>query len=193
LINYSINAGCTSFLFKKKGTVNLYCIRLYKSKVSDHLLAIENLSLTDRQVQLLRLLYKVSNNASVFTVNKTQGELAKELNLTRQALNIHLRRLREEHLIRTGRGFIDLTEKALQTLGVGTAEAFIFLKIQPSQREYVYDKIKKLESTKMYRVTGEIDLVAEVPQAKLDSFLEAASGIEGVISTSSHVVISIIK
>jgi DNA-binding Lrp family transcriptional regulator len=150
-------------------------------------------SLTDRQVQLLRMLYKVSTSTNVFTVKKTQGELARELNLTRQALNIHLRRLREEGLIRTGRGFIDLTERALQTLGVGTTEAFVFLKIQPSKREYVYERVRKIASSKIFRVTGEIDLVAVVPQARLDFFLEAVSGIDGVISTSSHVVISIIK
>ncbi len=150
-------------------------------------------SLTDRQVQLLRMLYKVSSSTNVFTVKKTQGELARELNLTRQALNIHLRRLREEGLIRTGRGFIDLTERALQTLGVGTTEAFVFLKIQPSKREYVYERIRKIGSSKIFRVTGEIDLVAVVPQARLHLFLEAVSGIDGVISTSSHVVISIIK
>jgi DNA-binding Lrp family transcriptional regulator len=149
--------------------------------------------LTDRQVQLLRMLYKVSTSTNVFTVKKTQGELAKELNLSRQALNIHLRRLREEGLIRTGRGFIDLTERALSTLGVGATEAFVFLKIQPSNREYVYERIKKIGSSKVFRVTGEIDLVAIVPQARLDMFLESVSGIDGVISTSSHVVISIIK
>lgn len=150
-------------------------------------------AITDRQLQLLQMLYKVSNSTNVFTVDKTQSELAKELNLTRQALNIHLRHLREENLIRTGRGFIDLTERALQTLGVGTTEAFVFLKIQPHKREHVYEKIKKLGSSKVYRVTGEIDLVATVPQSRLDPFLEDVSGIDGVISTSSHVVISIIR
>ena len=153
----------------------------------------ETPSLTDRQIQLLRMLYKISNNTNVFTVKKTQGDLAKELNLTRQALNIHLRRLREEGLIRTGRGFIDLTEKAPQILGVGTAEAFVFLKIQPTKRENVYDKVKQLPSLNIFRVTGEIDLIAQVSQSRLDYFLEEVSNIDGVISTSSHVVISIIK
>lgn len=153
----------------------------------------ENPSLTDRQIQLLRMLYKASTSTNVFTVKKTQGELARELGLTRQALNIHLRRLREEGLIRTGRGFIDLNERALQTLGVGTTEAFVFMKIQPSKREYVYERVRKIASSKIFRVTGEIDLVAIVPQARLDSFLESVSNIDGMVSTSSHVVISIIK
>ncbi|MEM4721578.1 MAG: Lrp/AsnC family transcriptional regulator [Candidatus Methanomethylicaceae archaeon] len=150
-------------------------------------------SLTDRQLQILRMLFKISDSATVFTVKKTQTELAKELNLTRQALNIHLRRLREEGLIRTGRGFIDLTRKALQILGAGTSEAFVFLKVVPSKREQVYELVKSLPSIRLFRVTGEIDLVAMVPQAQLDSFLERVSSIEGVESTSSHVIISVLK
>lgn len=153
----------------------------------------ESPSLTDRQMQLLRMLYRASESTCVFTVKKTQGDLARELNLTRQALNIHLRRLREEGLIRTGRGFIDLTEKALVVLGIGTAEAFVFLKIQPFKRDQVYDQVRRLPASRIFRVTGEIDLVAQVPQSRLDGFLESVSNIDGVVSTASHVVISIIK
>ncbi len=150
-------------------------------------------SLTDRQLQILRILFKISDSATVFTVKKTQNELAKELNLTRQALNIHLRRLREEGLIRTGRGFIDLTRKALQILGAGTSEAFVFLRVAPSKREQVYELVKSLPSLRLFRVTGEIDLIAMVPQSQLDHFLERVSSIEGVEYTSSHVIISILK
>ncbi len=153
----------------------------------------EGSSLTDRQMQLLRMLYRTSESTRVFTVKKTQGELARELNLTRQALNIHLRKLREESLIRTGRGFIDLTEKALVVLGIGTAEAFVFLKIQPFKRDHVYAQVRKLPASNIFRVTGEIDLVAQVPQSRLDNFLEHVSNIDGVVSTSSHIVISIVK
>ena len=153
----------------------------------------ERPSLTDRQMQLLRMLYRASESTGVFTVKTTQGDLARELSLTRQALNIHLRRLREEGLIRTGRGFIDLTEKALVVLGIGTAEAFVFLKIQPFKRDQVYDQVRRLPASRIFRVTGEIDLVAQVPQSRLDGFLESVSNIDGVVSTASHVVISIIK
>lgn len=149
--------------------------------------------MTDRQLQILKMLFRISDSTTVFTVKKTQVELAKELNLTRQALNIHLRRLREEDLIRTGRGFIDLTRKALQVLGAGTSEAFVFLRISPPKREQVYEKVKSIPSLRLFRVTGEIDLVAMVPQAQLDSFLEIVSSIDGVESTSSHVIISVLK
>lgn len=149
--------------------------------------------LTDRQKEILRTLFEMSEQASVFTIRKKQIELANGLNLTRQALNIHLRKLREAGLIRTGRGFIDLTESALKVLGVGTAEAFVFLKINPPKRESVYEKVRALPTLDVYRVTGEIDLIALVPQSQLDRFLEEVSNIDGVISTSSHVVISSLK
>ncbi|MDI9645004.1 MAG: Lrp/AsnC family transcriptional regulator [Candidatus Verstraetearchaeota archaeon] len=149
--------------------------------------------LTDRQVEILRTLFGMSEQTSVFTIRRKQIELANGLGLTRQALNIHLRKLRDAGLIRTGRGFIDLTESALRILGVGTAEAFVFLKINPPKREQVYEKIRGMPALDVYRVTGEIDLVAVVPQSQLDKFLEEASAIEGVISTSSHVVISSVK
>ncbi len=167
-----------------------YYICLYKGKV---VICLASSSLTDRQLQILRALFNISDSTTVFTVKKTQSQLAKELNLTRQALNIHLRRLREEGLIRTGRGFIDLTRKALQVLGAGTSEAFVFLKVAPSKREQVYEIVKTLPSIRLFRVTGEIDLVAMVPQSQLDSFLERVSSIDGVESTSSHVIISVLK
>lgn len=154
---------------------------------------MEKPPLTDRQIEILRMLFEISEQKSVFTTRKKQIDLANRLSLTRQALNIHLRKLRDAGLIRTGRGFIDLTEDALKVLGLETAEAFVFLKINPPKREFVYEKIRALPALDIYRVTGEIDLVAIVPQAQLDRFLEEVSGIDGVISTSSHVVISSIK
>ncbi len=154
---------------------------------------LENSQLTDRQLQILKMLFEMSEQASVFTIRRKQVDLANRLSLTRQALNIHLRKLRDAGLIRTGRGFIDLTEDALKALGVETAEAFVFLKIHPPKREVVYEKVRTLPALDVYRVTGEIDLVALVPQAQLDRFLEGVSSIDGVVSTSSHIVITSIK
>jgi len=57
-------------------------------------------------------------------------------------------------------------------LGIGTAEAFVFLKIQPFKRDQVYDKVRRLNASRVFRVTGEIDLIAQVPQSRLDTFLE---------------------
>lgn len=150
-------------------------------------------NITDRRLQILRLLFTMSEGTTVFTIKKTQTELAKELKISRQALNIHLRKLKEEGLIRTGRGFIDITKDALQLLGIGTSEAFVFLKVLPKRREEVYNRVKELPCLKLYRVTGEIDLIAVVPQAHLNIFLERVASIEGVERTSSHIIISTLK
>lgn len=149
--------------------------------------------LTEKQLQLLKLLLDRSRAIQVFTVEETQNKLAKELGITRQALNVHLRRLREEGYIRTGRGFIDLTEKALELLGIRTADVFVLVKIEPKLRSHAYSKIKALPVEKIYRVTGEIDLIAVVNQAKLDEFLRRISRIDGVKETITHVVIEVLK
>lgn len=149
--------------------------------------------LTEKQLQLLKLLLNKSVQMRVFTVQETQNELARELGVTRQALNVHLRRLREEGLVRTGRGFIDLTEKALEVIGVKAADVFVLIKVEPRLRGQAYMKIKSLPVEKIYRVTGDIDLIVLVNQAKLDEFLREASKIEGVRETVTHVVIESLK
>ncbi|MHA2427992.1 MAG: ArsR family transcriptional regulator [Candidatus Hermodarchaeia archaeon] len=87
--------------------------------------------LTERQLEILRRLYMASVPVSVQTVTRTQAQLAKELKITRQALSNHLRKLRGLKLIRTGRGFIDLSPDSLRLLGKSTDEALVFLKVEP--------------------------------------------------------------
>ncbi len=153
----------------------------------------ERVMLTEKQLRLLHMLFNMSRAMRVYTVEKSQEALAKELGITRQALNIHLRRLKEEGLIRTGRGFIDLTEKAVRVLKAQTSSALVLIKVEPKLRQQAYKKIVKLPIEKLYRVTGEIDLVAIVDQSKLDQFLREISSIEGVKETSAHVVIEVLK
>ncbi|MEM1669256.1 MAG: Lrp/AsnC family transcriptional regulator [Candidatus Methanomethylicaceae archaeon] len=154
---------------------------------------VQKTNITDRRMQILKMLFNISEENKVFTIKKTQTELAKELNISRQALNIHLRKLKEEGLIRTGRGFIDITNKALKVIGMEGSETFVFLKVVPKKREEVYNKVKELPCTRLYRVTGEIDLIAIVPQIYLNKFLESVASIDGIEKTSSHVVISTLK
>jgi len=153
-----------------------------------------NISLTERQRLLLFKLYESSKSMTVYTVNKSQSELAKELGITRQALSIHLRKFKDEGLIRTGRGFIDLTEKALKVLNIRSADTFVFIKVHPQMRTIAYEKIKRIPNvSKLFRVTGEVDLIALVDQSTLDSFLRNVSQIDGVVSTSAHIVIETLK
>jgi len=129
----------------------------------------------------------------VFSVKKTQSQIAKELGITRQALSMHLRRMKELGLLRTGRGFIDLTDKVSEILGLTGREAFVFLKVHPPKRDETYKQLKRLPAFHIYRVTGEIDVIAVVPQEQLEAFLNNVSKVEGVVSTSSHVVIEALK
>ena len=145
--------------------------------------------LTEKQIEILRTLLGESRGIRVFTVERTQTEIAKRLGVTRQALNVHLRRLKELGYIRTGRGFVDLTDKALEALGLVTAEAFVAVRIEPKARNKAYSKIRSLPVERIYRVTGDIDLMVVVNQAMLDDILKQIARIEGVKETTTYVVI----
>jgi DNA-binding Lrp family transcriptional regulator len=154
----------------------------------------EKMFLTEKQYSLLLKLYENSVETNMRSVNKSQSELANELGITRQALSVHLRKLKEGNLIRTGRGFVDLTEKALNIIEEKTNESFIIIKVQPQKRNQVYEQISKISCLKRaYRVTGEIDLIAVVNQSSLDEFLKEISKIDGITFTSAHVVITKLK
>jgi DNA-binding Lrp family transcriptional regulator len=144
---------------------------------------------SEKQLQVLRKLYESARSLKVHSTQKTQAELAAELGISRQALSAHLRELRERGLIRTGRGFIDLTDKALAEIGKFGEEAFVLLRVKPRYRDEAYRKLRSLPAERVYRVAGEYDVIAVVAALKLREFLDGASKLKGVEETSSHVVI----
>ncbi|MEZ0345432.1 MAG: Lrp/AsnC family transcriptional regulator [Infirmifilum sp.] len=129
----------------------------------------------------------------MYTVKETQNKIAKELGITRQALNMHLKRLRELGLIRTGRGFIDLTEKAEQVLSGQSGTALITLKLEPQKRLNLYSVLRELPLERMYRVTGDIDVVIQVSQHLLDEVLNKINMLDGVRETRTYIVIETLK
>jgi DNA-binding Lrp family transcriptional regulator len=145
--------------------------------------------LTEKQLGILRTLYEGSRSIKVHTTRRRQEDLAEELGITRQALSSHLKALKEAGLIRTGRGFLDLTDRGLKEIGKMGEEAFVLLKAEPNRREEVFEALKKLPHERLYRVTGDIDIMAVVDVEALNEFLKGASRIRGITSTSSHVVI----
>jgi len=153
---------------------------------------MEKNSLTSRQLKLLKKLYEEGRPLEVHTVEKTQDELANELGITRQALSNHLKVLKELGYIRTGRGFIDLTEKALELLGEKKGDVFIFVRIEPTKRKQVYENIRKLKIKRIYRVTGDIDLIVEADKSRLDEILEEIASLDGVKETITHVVLEVL-
>ncbi|MCK4435824.1 winged helix-turn-helix domain-containing protein, partial [Candidatus Bathyarchaeota archaeon] len=55
--------------------------------------------LTGRPLQLLWRLYEASNPVTIYTLKIKQNELASQLGISRQALNVHLRKLRDKKYI----------------------------------------------------------------------------------------------
>jgi len=131
--------------------------------------------------------------ATTYTLHVKQSELAKQLEISRQALNVHLRKLRDGGYIRTGRGFIDVTEKGLGVLGVSPNPAFVFIKVSPLKREEAYREIVKFPVQRIFRVAGDMDAILIVEREKLDEALRKLAFVEGIQDTKSYVAIQAIK
>lgn len=149
--------------------------------------------LSGRSLRLLQILLQRGKPATVYTIRVKQSELAKQLGISRQALNVHLRKLRDLGYVRTGRGFIDITEEGLNVLGISANPAFIFVKVSPLQRGEAYRKMSKIPFQRMFRVAGDMDALLVIEQEKLNDALQRLSEIDGILDTRSYVTIQTIK
>lgn len=141
----------------------------------------------------MRTLYEKGKSTSTYTLRLKQDELSAQLGISRQALNVHLRKLKNRGYIRTGRGFIDVTDKGLNALGISTTPAFILIKVSPIKRIQVYDKIKEVAVSKAFRIAGEVDALIIVERENLDEILKKLYAIDGIQDTRSYVTIETIK
>ena len=148
---------------------------------------------TGRPLRLLHLLYARGKPTATYTLMVKQSELARQLGISRQALNVHLRKLRDQGHIRTGRGFIDVTEKGLGVLGVSTNPAFVFIKVSPLKRSRVYDEIMRFPIQRVFRVTGDMDAVLQVEREKLDEALKQLASVDGIQDTRSYITIQTLR
>jgi DNA-binding Lrp family transcriptional regulator len=139
------------------------------------------------------MLHEKGESTTAYTLHLKQDELAKQLDISRQALNVHLRKLRDLNYIRTGRGFIDVTEKGLDALGTSSTLAFIFIKVSPLKRSYAYEKIKELTVQRAFRIAGDVDALLMVEGEKLDEVLKRLSSIDGIQDTKSYITIEAIR
>jgi len=139
------------------------------------------------------MLYENGKPTTTYTLNVKQGDLAKQQNISRQALNVHLRKLRAQGYIRTGRGFIDVTEKGLAMLGVSVNPAFVFIKVSPLKRVQAYEQIAKFPVERIYRVTGDMDAIIQVGRERLDEALKRMASLEGIEDTKSYITIQTLK
>ncbi len=149
--------------------------------------------LTKRSIQLLKTLYEKGKSTNTYTLRVKQDELSGQLGVSRQALNVHLRKLKNRGYIRTGRGFIDVTEKGLSALGVSTTPAFILLKVSPIKRIHVYEQLRELAVSRAFRIAGEVDALIIVERENLDELLKKLYSIDGIEDTRSYVTIEVIK
>lgn len=149
--------------------------------------------LTKRSVQLLKMLYDRGKPTNSYTLRVKQEDLSKQLNISRQALNVHLRKLKDSGYVRTGRGFIDVTEKGLNALGVSTTPAFILIKVSPVKRIEVYEKIRQLAIARAFRIAGDVDALIMVERDSMDETLKKLYTIDGIQDTRSYVTIEVIK
>jgi DNA-binding Lrp family transcriptional regulator len=149
--------------------------------------------LTERQLQILQFLLKKAQPLRVYTVYADQDQIARELGMTRQALSVHLKKLKDFGLIRTGREFVDVTEKALRVLRMSGAEAIVMAKVAPKYRQQVYDKLKELPIEKAYRVSGDYDLVIIAREIHINDLLRIMSQMEGIEDTRTFISLEVIK
>jgi len=139
------------------------------------------------------MLYEKGKPVTTYTIQVKQSELANQLGISRQALNVHLRKLRDQGHIRTGRGFIDITEKGLIILGVSANPVFVFIKVSPLKRGEVYQKIVGFPVQRVFRVTGDMDAILVAEREKLDEALKKLALVEGIQDTKSYVSIQTLK
>ena len=149
--------------------------------------------LTKRSVQLLRKLFEKARFTTNYTLNAKQDELSAQLGISRQAYNVHLRKLKNRGYIRSGRGFIDITEKGLSALGISSTPAFILIKVSPTKRAEVYKKMKEIGVWQAFRIAGEVDSLIIIERDTLDEVLKHLCDIDGVQETRSYVTIETIK
>ncbi len=145
---------------------------------------------TSKSLQILKLLLQNGCQKTVHSLPIGQAELAKELQITRQALSLHFKKLRESGLIQVGRGFINVTEEGLEAVGYRREPVIVSVRISPQKRSEAIQKINELPATQIFRVTGDVDVVLIVEQETLDRILEALSHIDGVVETKSLVSIA---
>jgi len=153
----------------------------------------EEVVLTGRPVRLLRMLYEKGKIITTYTLRIKQNDLAAQLGISRQALNVHLRKLRDQGYIRTGRGFIDVTEKGLILLGISANPAFVFLKISPLKRKEAYEKIFQFPIQRVFRVAGDVDALLVIQQENLDIALKRLANVDGVLDTRTYITIQTLK
>ena len=146
----------------------------------------EMMPLTKSAYRLLTYLKERASGEYVYRVDIKQSDLAKELGISRQALSIKLKPLIERGYVRTGRGFMEITEKGLMAMGYYAKPAFILVSVEPERRDEVYKEILSKKLGRVHRVAGDVDLLIEVEGSRATEVLDMLSTLKGVLKTRTY-------
>jgi DNA-binding Lrp family transcriptional regulator len=146
-------------------------------------------TLTRKSTHILRLLSEHGDRRTVYSFYTNQTELAHKLHITRQALSVHFKRLRESGFVQIGRGFVNVTEDGLKAIGRNLNPVIVTLRLSPQNRLEAFAKVRDLPAIEIFRVTGDWDVVLVVAQDDLDEVMQVLDGVEGVLETRSFVSI----
>ncbi len=148
---------------------------------------------TRKSTEILGFLAKQGSRMTVYHVRTRQVEIAKQLAITRQALAVHLKRLRDFGYIQTGRGFLNVSESGGKAVGMKTAAVIIGVKVSPQHITEVSRSLRELPAQEIFRVTGDLDIILHSEQEKLDEMLAQLSKIDGVLETRTYLCIDTIR
>jgi len=148
---------------------------------------------TKTTYKLLEFLKENATGEYVYRVDIKQSDLAKMLGITRQALSIKLKPFIKSGIIRTGRGFIEITEKGMMLLGYITKPVYIMVRVDPEKRVHVYNELKKLSYGKVSRVSGDFDLIIEVDGSRASDVLNLLSRLSGIEDTKTYFTLETIR
>lgn len=149
--------------------------------------------LTPRSLDLLRLLADGGVRKTVQIYEAKQADLAGKLGISRQALSLQLRKLKDRNLIQIGHGFVSLTEEGLRAAGYNITPTIVTIRIEPQKRFEAVEKIKTIPAIQIFRVAGQLDVILILEQHELNRVLALVSSIEGVIETQCFISIETLQ
>jgi DNA-binding Lrp family transcriptional regulator len=143
---------------------------------------------TPKALQILNLLSRNYVRRTVYTTGIGQAELARRLHITRQALSLHLKRLKESGFIQTSRD-LSITGDGLRAAGHHEEMVIITARVSPQKRSEAIENLKSIPAGDVFRVAGDADIVIITEQDRLDQTLEILSRIEGILETRTLVIL----
>jgi len=149
---------------------------------------IDTIYSSPKALQILQLLSRSCIRKTVYTSGMGYSELAKKLNVSRQALSSHLKKLSESGFVETSRDFY-VTEQGLGAIGLRRELALVTVRVNSQMRSQVIDQIEGFGVGDVLRVAGEVDLVLIIGQDRLERTLELLSRVDGVLDTRALLVI----